>query len=148
MTEPGLPALVQGFFTRRLMQQRQASSHTIASYRDSFRLLLRFAQQRLGVAPQTPDVRAARCAADRCVPRRLADRPRHQRHQPQPSADGDSLVLSLSAFEMPACAAQIQRVLAIPNKRCTRKQIGLPHPRGDRRTAGRARPVRVRSGQA
>ena len=52
MTTPGLPALLQGFFTGRLMQQRQASAHTIASYRDSFRLLLRFAQQRLGVAPQ------------------------------------------------------------------------------------------------
>ena len=51
MTVPGFPALLQGFFTRRLMQQRQVSPHTIASYRDCFRQLLRFAQQRLGVAP-------------------------------------------------------------------------------------------------
>lgn len=52
MTAPGFPALLQGFFTQRLMQQRQCSPHTIASYRDCFRQLLGFAQKRLGVAPQ------------------------------------------------------------------------------------------------
>lgn len=45
------PALLQRFFTERLMQQRRASPHTIASYRDTFRLLLRFAQGQLGKAP-------------------------------------------------------------------------------------------------
>ena len=43
--------LLEGFFTQRLMQQRRASPHTIASYRDTFRLLLQFAQQRLRKAP-------------------------------------------------------------------------------------------------
>ena len=52
MTTSSFSSLLQGFFTNRLMQQRQASPHTIASYRDSFRLLLQFAQKRLGVAPQ------------------------------------------------------------------------------------------------
>jgi hypothetical protein len=33
------PGLLEGFFTQRLMQQKQASPHTIASYRDTFRLL-------------------------------------------------------------------------------------------------------------
>ncbi len=46
-----LPALVQAFFMDRLMQQRQASPHTVSSYRDTFRLLLQYAQQRLGKAP-------------------------------------------------------------------------------------------------
>ncbi len=46
-----LAVLLEGFFTRRLMQQRQASAHTIASYRDTFRLFLRFAEKRLKVAP-------------------------------------------------------------------------------------------------
>ena len=31
--------LLEQFFTQRLMQQRQASAHTIASYRDSFKML-------------------------------------------------------------------------------------------------------------
>ena len=37
-----LAALLESFFTRRLMQQRQASPHTISSYRDTFRQLLKF----------------------------------------------------------------------------------------------------------
>ncbi|MGR3761926.1 hypothetical protein ACUXV3_17640 [Roseobacteraceae bacterium NS-SX3] len=39
-----LPVYVQRFFTDRLLTQLQASPNTIASYRDTFRLLLRFAQ--------------------------------------------------------------------------------------------------------
>ena len=46
-----LPALLQSFFTTRLMTQRKASPHTVASYRDTFRLLLQFAQKRLQKAP-------------------------------------------------------------------------------------------------
>src|SRR5437016_1944152 len=42
MTAPtGFPGLLQAFFTDRLMHQRAASPHTIASYRDTFRLLLK-----------------------------------------------------------------------------------------------------------
>src|ERR1700733_12669262 len=43
--------LVQAFFTDRLLRQRKASPHTVAGYRDTFRLLLRFAAGRLGKAP-------------------------------------------------------------------------------------------------
>jgi integrase/recombinase XerD len=45
------PSLLQGFFTERLLRQRQASPHTIAGYRDTFRLLLRYAKQQLGTEP-------------------------------------------------------------------------------------------------
>jgi Phage integrase, N-terminal SAM-like domain len=45
------PALLQSFFTTRLMMQRKVSPHTIASYRDTFRLLLQFAQKRLRKTP-------------------------------------------------------------------------------------------------
>ena len=41
------PGLLEAFFTDRLMSQRQASPNTIASYRDAFCLLLRFAKQHL-----------------------------------------------------------------------------------------------------
>ncbi|NIR31075.1 MAG: site-specific integrase, partial [Gammaproteobacteria bacterium] len=44
-------ALLEHFFTDRLMRQRKASLHTIASYRDTFRLLLHYAQRRLQKAP-------------------------------------------------------------------------------------------------
>jgi len=46
-----LPALIQRFFTDRLCVQMEASRHTIASYRDTFRLLLRYAGARLGKPP-------------------------------------------------------------------------------------------------
>ena len=35
-----LPPLLEAFFTDRLLKQRQASPHTVASYRDAFRLLI------------------------------------------------------------------------------------------------------------
>jgi integrase/recombinase XerD len=45
------PTLLETFFTRRLIAQRKASPHTIASYRDTFRLLLQFAKKCLGKPP-------------------------------------------------------------------------------------------------
>lgn len=47
MTPPGLafPTLLQDFFQRRLVTERGVSAHTIASYRDTFELLLRYAEQ-------------------------------------------------------------------------------------------------------
>lgn len=46
-----LAPTLQAFFTTRLMGQRQASSHTIASYRDTFRLLFGFVHDRIGKTP-------------------------------------------------------------------------------------------------
>src|SRR5215472_12495039 len=46
-----LAPLLERFFTQRLMQERRVSPHTIGSYRDTFRLLLKFAQQHLHKAP-------------------------------------------------------------------------------------------------
>src|SRR6202140_1906331 len=47
----GFPTLLETFFTRRLIAQRKASPHTIASYRDTFRLLFQFAEKQLAKAP-------------------------------------------------------------------------------------------------
>jgi integrase/recombinase XerD len=51
MTNTTLSALLSQFFTDRLCTQMDASPHTIASYRDAFRLLLRFASEQTGRAP-------------------------------------------------------------------------------------------------
>ena len=64
-----LAPLLERFFTQRLMQQRQASPHTISSYRDTFRQFLTFAQERLDRPPSSLN------AAGRCTPARPA-RPR------------------------------------------------------------------------
>lgn len=52
MTVPtGFPALLQDFFQRRLINERGVSAHTVASYRDTFALLLRYATERTGRTP-------------------------------------------------------------------------------------------------
>jgi integrase/recombinase XerD len=125
MTTPTFSSLLQGFFTHRLMQQRQASPHTIGAYRDSFRLLLQFAQKQLGVAPQKltfEQVDAPLIAAfleDMQTSRGISAGSRNLRLTAIRS------FFRYASFEMPTHAAQIQRVLAIPNKRCTRAQIGF-----------------------
>jgi integrase/recombinase XerD len=51
MSGSTFPALLQRFFTDRLCTQMEASGHTIAGYRDTFRLLLRFASEQRGSVP-------------------------------------------------------------------------------------------------
>ena len=51
VSQQTFPTLLQKFFMQRLLQQRHASPQTIAAYRDSFRLLFRFAQRRLVKQP-------------------------------------------------------------------------------------------------
>lgn len=122
-TTPNLAPLLERFFTQRLMQQRQASPHTISSYRDTFRLLLKFAQQRL----HTPPARLALEAID--APLIVAFLDHLEKHRGL-SARSRNLRLTAihsffryAAFEVPEHAAQIQRVLAIPSKRFTRTQV-------------------------
>jgi hypothetical protein len=47
----GFPTLVQEFFCQRLIAQQNASISTVASYRDMFRLLLRFFADCRGRSP-------------------------------------------------------------------------------------------------
>lgn len=117
------PTLLERFFTQRLMQQRQASPHTIASYRDTFRLLLQFAQKRLRRAPSTlalEDIDAPLVTAfldELEKVRGITGRTRNLRL---------TAIRSLCcyvAFEAPAHAAQIQRVLAIAAKRFARAWV-------------------------
>ena len=67
-TETSFPHLLQAYFTERLMHQRHASPHTIASYRNTFCLLLQFAQQQLHKAPSKPEP----CGSRRAVAQRLS----------------------------------------------------------------------------
>ncbi|MGH9223210.1 MAG: site-specific integrase, partial [Acidimicrobiales bacterium] len=51
-----LAPTLQAFFTERLLSQRGASPNTVAAYRDTFRLLLAFATERLGRPPSALDI--------------------------------------------------------------------------------------------
>lgn len=122
-TATSLAPLLERFFTQRLMQQRQASPHTISSYRDSFRLLLKFAQQRL----HTPPARLTFEAID--APLIAAFLDHLEKHRGLTARSRNLRLTAIHsffryvAFEAPDHAAQIQRVLAIPNKRFTRTQV-------------------------
>jgi integrase/recombinase XerD len=118
-----LPSLLQSFFTNRLMAQRKASPHTIASYRDTFRLLLQFAQTRLRKAPSElalGDLDASLIGAfldDLEKRRRNGARSRNLRLTAVRS------FFRYAALEAPTHAAVIQRVLAIPNQRQPRALV-------------------------
>lgn len=115
--------LVQRFFTDRLMQQRQASAHTISSYRDTFRLLLRFAHQRLH---KTPDQLAFEDIDAPLVSAFLNELEKTRDISPRTRNLRLTAIRSFfryAAFEAPAYSAQIQRVLAMHGKRHNRTLI-------------------------
>ncbi len=120
-----LPVLLERFFTQRLMAQRRASAHTIGSYRDTFRLLLHFAQRQLHKAPSVlslTDLQAPLIGAfldDLESARGNTARSRNLRLTAIRS------FFRYAAYEAPAHAALIQRVLAIPNKRYEKKLVGF-----------------------
>jgi site-specific recombinase XerD len=118
----GFAPLLERFFTQRLMQQRQASSHTICSYRDTFRQFLKFVQQRLRKPPSRlnlEEVDAPLIVAflDGLEKRGLSVRSRNLRLTALHS------FFRYASFEVPTHSAQIQRVLAIPSKRFTRTLV-------------------------
>jgi site-specific recombinase XerD len=116
-------ALLERFFTQRLMQQRQASTHTISSYRDTFRQFLKFIQKRLHKQPSRlsfEEIDAPLIVAflDDLEKRQgISIRSRNLRLTAIHS------FFRYAAFEAPANSAQIQRVLAIPSKRFTRTLV-------------------------
>lgn len=124
-TATSLAPLLERFFTQRLMQQRQASPHTISSYRDTFRQFLTFAQQRLHQPPsrltfEQIDAPLIVAFLDELEQHRgLTARSRNLRLTAIHS------FFSYAAFELPAHAAQIQRVLAIPSKRFARTLVSF-----------------------
>jgi len=117
------PSLLQSFFTTRLMAQRRVSPHTIASYRDTFRLLLQFAQKRVRKAPSQlslEDLNASLIGAfldDLETRRGNGARSRNLRLTAVRS------FFRYAALEAPGHAGLIQRVLAIPNQRQPRAMV-------------------------
>jgi len=122
-TSTSLAPLLERFFTQRLMQQRQASPHTISSYRDTFRQFLKFAQQRLHKAPSRLNFEEIE------APLIVAFLDGLEKHHGLSVRSRNLRLTALhsffryAAFEAPAHSAQIQRVLAIPSKRFTRTLV-------------------------
>jgi integrase/recombinase XerD len=123
MIVANLPALLQSFFTDRLQSQLGASPHTVASYRDTFRLLLVFASKRLKRTPsrlRVEDLDTALLGA-------FLEHLEHGRANTPKSRNtrltGLRAFFRFVAYTEPACSLQCQRVLAIPTKRHQRQPV-------------------------
>ncbi len=123
-----LAPVLQGLFTDRLIAQRQVSGHTVAAYRDTFRLLLAFAQARTGTAPsdlRLDDLDAGLVGA-------FLEHLRHDRRNSARTRNARlSAIHSLfryAALRHPEHAALIQRVLAIPPARFEKATVSYLSP--------------------
>lgn len=117
------PAQLQSFFTNRLCNQIQASPNTIASYRDTFRLLLKFASKKLNKSPiklEIEDIDSmlicdflAHVETDR-------GNSTHSRNTRLASIRS---FYRFVAMNEPQHAQHCQRILAIPSKRYVKRSI-------------------------
>jgi integrase/recombinase XerD len=120
-----LAPILESFFTERLITQRRVSPHTVTSYRDTFRLLLDFANQTTGRAPCRLDL------ADLDAPLigAFLDHLEHQRRNSVRTRNARLVAVHslfrYAAVREPAHAGLIQRVLAIPQKRFERAIVSF-----------------------
>jgi integrase/recombinase XerD len=115
--------LLESFFLDRLMPQRQASPHTIKSYRDTFRLLIQYAARRLRKSPSDLSMRDL----DTPLLGEFLDYLEKERDN-SPRSRNVRLAAIHSFFQYvalhaPEHCALAQRVLAVPSKRYVRRPI-------------------------
>ena len=134
------PSLLQSFFTTRLMTQRRVSPHTIASYRDTFRLLLQFAQKRVRKAPSQLSLEDLNASLIGAFLDDLGDPAWQRCSQPELAADSGAVFLPLrrtgstgARRTHPTCACDSEPATAS-------RHGGFSNPAGNRCAAGSARP--------
>ena len=115
-----LAPVLEAFFTRRLITEKGVSPHTIAAYRDTFRLLLSFAHEQTGKQPaalEFEDLDAPLIAA-------FLDHLEHQRGNSRRTRNARLAAIHsmfrYAALRHPEHAALISRVIAVPTKRFER----------------------------
>jgi integrase/recombinase XerD len=123
-----LAPTLQAYFTDRLLCQRRVSPNTVASYRDAFRLLLGFVQQKTG----TPPARLELTQLDApTIGAFLEHLERDRGNSPRTRNIRLAAVHSFfdyCALRHPEHAALIQRVLAIPPKRAEKRTVTFLTP--------------------
>ncbi len=120
-----LASTMQSFFTQHLIGQRPASPHTIASYRDTYRLLLRFVNTETGKPPsllEFGDLNAEQIS-------RFLDHLEHDRRNSVTTRNNRLAAIhslfAFAAFDHPDHAHNIARVLAIPPKKTDKKLVSF-----------------------
>lgn len=123
MTTTTLAALIQQFFTDRLCTQMEASPNTIAGYRDTFRLLLRFASEQTGRAPTKLSIGDLNTDM-------VSDFLVHVENERRNSARSRNTRLAairsffrFVAMNEPAYLFHCQKILTLPSKRYVRRTV-------------------------
>ena len=122
---PTFASLLQDFFCKRLIGERNLSNQTVASYRDTFRLLLKYAEQRIRKAP------VALTLADLDTPVILGFLDQLQKDRGNCARTRNLRLVAVRSFlryashRDPTALPTIQRVLAIPMKRFDRPLLGF-----------------------
>ena len=127
MTAASLPALVQAFFIDRLLRQRRASSHTVAGYRDTFRLLLHFAAEQLGKNPTELEIEDLDAPFIGGFLDQLEAKRGNTARTRNARLAAIRSFFRYVALSEPAHALLCQRVLAMPSKRQERRSIEFLH---------------------
>jgi integrase/recombinase XerD len=117
------PALLQGFFLDRLQRQMRASPCTSTGYRDSFRLVLRYAARRLRREPSDLAIQ------DLDAPFVIDFLESLEKERKNTARTRNTRLAAIRSFfryvavNEPAYALHCQRILAIPRKRYQKKMI-------------------------
>jgi integrase/recombinase XerD len=118
-----LAPLLESFFTDRLIGQQAASPHTLAAYRDTFRLLLRFIHERVGTPPARLDLTHLDAPLIGAFLTHL------EVERGNTAATRNARLAAIHSFftyvalRCPEHAGVIQRVLALPHKRTERALV-------------------------
>jgi len=123
-----LAPTLQSFFTERLARQRQASPRTVASYRDTLRLLLSFVERETGKAPSALDIEDLNA---RVISAFLDHLETGRHNTPRTRNARLGAIRSLfryAALRHPEHAELIAQVLAIPQKRFARATVSFLTP--------------------
>jgi integrase/recombinase XerD len=124
-SSPLIAPLVQAFFAEHLLHHKNVSPQTVAAYRDSFRLLLTFIQQRCGTEPVALRVQ------DLDAPVVLDFLDHLELNRDNTARSRNARLAAIRSFyrfvalREPACLGVASRVLAIPNKRAQRRLVGF-----------------------
>ncbi len=122
---PSFATLLQRYFAENLIQHRAASPRTVAAYRDTFRLLLLFAEKHISKPPTAialTDLNAALVLA--FLDHLEQDRANGPRSRNARLASIRSFLHYAAHYDISALPV-IQRTLAVPMKRCDKPLLGF-----------------------
>lgn len=126
--KPNLSSLLQDFFCQRLINQRNASPRTIAAYRDTFRLFIRYLADKRNLPPETL------CLAILEAPMILAFLNYLEKDRHNSIRSRNARLAAIRSFakyvalRVPTALFIIQQTLAIPMKRYSRPLVGYLTP--------------------